>query len=799
MKSSKNDELNLHNYIQIILNNRWILVACLLGVLLPIIYYNSKATPIYQASTLFLFDRQASQFTVNNSFPFQNDKSFIANQIEEIKSKSLADDVARELSKKYTGKFSNTKEMPKNFNRIKYLSSIIHGNISAKPVQNSDIIEIKAKASDPELAMLIANTITYVLEKRSLSVKREETDNAIKMIKGQLERYKSKLDNAEIALKNYKEKNKISISPDQESVQIFQRITNAEVLLNQTKSNRESAESRLKYIKEKIKAQRKDLVPNITGVTSPWVQKLKESLIDLEIQYTTLKVQNYTKNHPKMVQLKNEIDQTKENLKKETMKLAQGKNIIDPISQIEKFLEETISLDVEIQTYKAQEAALNKIIDNYNFNLKSVPEKELELSRLIRNKNVNEQLYTMLLQKYEEMRIAQAQKIGNIRVIDPARKPGSPIEPRKALNIILGLFVGILLGGTWIFVAEFMDDSVKSAEELESLTNRSVLATIPFIRNKDIQKNNGEKKKINFDKTLITFINPKSPISESFHTLKTNIQFSSLDNAIKRILVTSSNPSEGKSTIAVNLSIAMAQTGLKTLIIDADFRKPTLHLLFNQKREPGLVNNIISLNEVMKDTDIDNFDYDDMNIIINKKIIKNDTSATSKKIDEKNTSKSELINYIDQYIHESTKNIIRKTVIPNLHLLTSGKIPPNPSYVLSSKIFKKIIKIMTQNYDVLIFDSPPVLAVSDATLLASICDATVLVTKAEQTKIDDVQKTIQNLERTGSKLLGFIYNQSEKPKSYGHGYKYYYYYDNDDHHSSKKKKAELLLSWFNRK
>jgi len=797
MKNKNNDEMNLNNYIQIILNNRWILIACLLGVLLPIIYYNSKATPIYQSSTLILFDRQASQFSINNSFPFRNDKSFIANQIEEIKSKSLADDVANELSKQYIDKFSYPKETPKYFNKIKYISSKIHGNISAKPIQNSDIIEIKVKAPDPELAMLIGNTITNVLEKRSLLIKREETSNAIKMIRGQLERYKSKLDGAEIALKNYKEKNKISISPDQESIQIFQRITNAEVLLNETKSNRESTESRLKYIKEKIKKQRKDLVPNITQVTSPWVQKLKESLVDLEIQYTTLKVKNYAKNHPKMIQLRNKIEQTKENLKRETMKLAQGENIIDPISQMEKFLEETISLDIEIQTYKAQEAALHKIIDNYNFSLKSVPEKELELSRLIRNKNVNEQLYTMLLQKYEEMKIAQAQKIGNIRVIDPARKPGSPIEPRKALNIILGLFVGMLLGGAWIFVTEFMNDSVKSSEELESLTNRSVLATIPFIRNKDIQKNNGEKRKIKFDKTLISILNPKSPISESFHTLKTNIQFSSLDKPLKKILITSSNPSEGKSTIAANLSIAAAQSGIKTLIIDADFRKPMLHLLFDQKREPGLVNSIISLNEVMKDTEIDSFENNkELNNIINKKIVKNGMPLISKKIDKENSSKSELLNFINQYIFESAENIIRKTGIPNLHLFTSGKIPPNPSYILSSQIFKKIISSLTQNYDLLIFDSPPVLAVSDAILLASICDAVVLTTKADQTKIDDIQKTIQYFERTGSKLLGFAYNQAEKPKAYGYNYKYYYY---DDDHNRKKKKSKLLLPWLSGK
>lgn len=786
MFNKKQNEIDILRLLQIIFRKKWIVIGCMILVLLPIIYSNQKAIPIYESSTLIVFDRQANQFSMNNSFPFRYDRSFIANQIEEIRSFSLAEDVTKALPKKLIEAYPISTKKTKIFNKINYIAYRIHKDISASAIPNTDVIKIKVRAPSPDLSKDIANTVTNVLEKRNLTVKREETNNAIQMIKGQLEKYKKKLSHAEVALKNYKEINKIAISPDQESIQIFQRITNAEVLLNQTKSNRESTESRLKYIKEKIKEQKKGLVPTITEVTSPWIQKLKENLVDLEVQYTNLRVQNYSSNHPKMTQLKNEIEKTKKNLKKETVKLAQGQNLIDPLSQIQKFLEESISLDVEIETYKAQENALKRIIDNYNFSLKSVPEKELELERLIRGKNINEQIYTMLLQKYEEMKIAEAQKIGNIRVIDPAKLPNSPILPRKMLNLIVGLFLGIMVGITWVIISDYLDVSIKSAEYLEDSAKYSVLATIPYIKNhrKKVKSN----QKIQMNDKLITAYDPRSPISETYRTLRTNIQFSSIDNPLKKILVTSANPSEGKSITAANLATVTAQMGTKTLLIDADFRKPTSHIYFNLKREPGLFDDIISLRTVMKNAQLNHvdeiFQHDNL---FNKRTSKQFQVNIENYADinsDMEDSEKKMAEFLYKYIYEATEDVIQKTKIANLDLLTAGRIPPNPSNILSSKIFKEIINVLISNYDIIIFDSPPVTVVTDATLLSSLCDGVLIVVKAENTSIKDVKDAISNLRRTKTKIVGFAYNQAEKPKSYGQN-KYYYYY-NDNHKNSKK-------------
>ena len=217
-----------------------------------------------------------------------------------------------------------------------------------------------------------------------------------------------------------------------------------------------------------------------------------------------------------------------------------------------------------------------------------MPHKELRLAQLLRDKQVNETIYTMLLQKREEAKIAEAERVGNIRIIDPAKIPDKPVKPRKVLNLILGFILGSIMGVGMVFFLEYLDNSVKTTEEAEKLTELSMLGTIPKIRtslkNETIKelKRKGDKQASEMISRLVTEHNPKSPESEAFRTLRTNLQFTGIDSPVKTVLITSSNPGEGKSLITANLSITTAQMGLKTLLIDADLRKPILHLLFRR-------------------------------------------------------------------------------------------------------------------------------------------------------------------------------------------------------------------------
>lgn len=226
---------------------------------------------------------------------------------------------------------------------------------------------------------------------------------------------------------------------------------------------------------------------------------------------------------------------------------------------------------------------------------------------------------------------------------------------------------------------------------------------------------NKKKNQVSQKRSLITRLNPKSPISEQYRTIRTNIQFSSIDNEIRTILVTSSGPGEGKSTTVANLAVVFAQQGKKVLLIDADMRKPTVHYTFHLQNMHGL------------------------------------TSVLS---------------------HQKTlQEALNKTDVENLSVLTAGPIPPNPAELLGSKAMNEFIKIASEQFDILLFDTPPVLAVTDAQILANKCDGTILVVSSETTESEVAIKAKELLVSANAKILGAVLNNKKQKQN-----EYYYYY-----------------------
>ena len=735
----------IRDSLKTVFKKRWLVTICIIGVLTPIIIYNYMTAPEYEAVTMIIYEDH-NQSPIAPAFQISFGKSIINDQVKEIKSHSLSSDVYRSLPDSIINTFPLPGMQDADFDKDEYIIEKIQKSISTNSTLNSNVIQIKTRAYTEHAAMTIANTIADVLIQRNISVRKEATSSVRQMIEDQLKIFEEQLRESEMILKEFKESGKVTYI-EKESEEIFRRITEAEVIYNRIKSLYDATKQRHAFIQKKLAKERKDLVPTITQTTSPWAQKLKETLIDLEVQITTLKVQNYGDDHPKVKSLQNQIEQTKKSLEEETLKITQGENIIDPLSQIQDYLQELISLDIELETYKAQKNALEKIIANYNRHLVAVPEKEMQLAQLIREREVNNQIYTTLLQKREEARIADAQRIGNIRTIDPATMPRKPVKPRKVLNTVLGLFIGLILGAGIVLLIDRMDDSLKTMEDIEKNIDFPVLGSIPLTKfknnsfdgkhEKGKEKKAGKKGSINAQ--LLTMHGEKSLFSESFRSLRTYIQFLRRDTQFSSILVTSPTPQDGKSVVAANLALAFSQAGLKTILIDTDLRKPIQHTLFNQPRTLGLTDYLLSDNGQFIDTRDQ------------KEISLGSERARIRKTSSIKTSD-------DLAIYNLQNNIIRETSEKKLSLITSGTRPLDPSSILSARRLQEVLIFLKTEYDLLIFDTPPILSVSDAVVLSPIVDCVLMVIKAGKSSKDEITRASKIITNKGE-LIGIVLNQ----------------------------------------
>ena len=708
-------------------------------------------TPIYRASTKIVFEEKESGITEIGIPALNLTATLVQNIIEEIQSWSLVNEVVISLPDSILEAFHIPKNLSSTNNRITDLTRFVQRNLTAIAIPKSDVIKINVLNHDPVISTMIANMTTEVLINRNLDARRSQVGDVKNTVEEQLKYFEQKVMESEEALKNYKETSKV-IYLDRESAEIFERVTASEVEFNRTTTELDASMKRLDFVKTKLAKEREDLVPNITTITSPWAQELKRKLVDLQVQYTTLKVENYAEDHPMLVELKSQIEEAQYNLREETKKIAMGESTIDPLSQIERYLEEIAELEVMIYTSQAQQSALRRILNEYDEVLKSLPEKELELGRLQRDKTVADNIYTMLLRRREEIKIEEAEKISNIRVIDRARIPAYPIRPRKKLYIILGIFFGCIFGITLSLLFEFFDLRIKDSDDIEKNLNWPVLGMIP----KHMNGNTGpfskclhlfkKERHTNILDDLISIYNSPSPVAEAFRMLRTNILSQQQSKShIKTILFTSSYPQEGKSFIAANTAITMAELGQKTLLIDTDLRKSVLHAHFNKNIKPGLSEILGTITEIRNKHNM-KIKYSDNDIA-----------------EEFKDSVSDII------------SMIHLTTIDNLYLITSGSTPQNPSELLASKQMKDLTHLLKNHFDIIIFDLPPVLPVADALILATDMDMILFTIEKSRCRPDEITKAKYLIEMASQdSLIGTILNKVEIREGYYSSYYTHY-------------------------
>ena len=325
-----------------------------------------------------------------------------------------------------------------------------------------------------------------------------------------------------------------------------------------------------------------------------------------------------------------------------------------------------------------------------------------------------QQIYANLLGDYEEIRLARLENTPTVMNVEPAKIPTKPVRPRPATNTALGSIVGLMIAGGVVFLIEYLDDSVRSPEEVAGVFN---LPPIAYVAEMQYAGVDGREE-------IYVGNNPRSPVAEAFRSLRTNIEFASVDSPLKTILVTSPGPMDGKSTIAANLAQVMVQGGKKVAVVDCDLRKPILHRMFDLPNRFGL-------SELLRG--------------------KADFSTIIRKKDEK------------------------------LFVVTSGKLPPNPAELLASELMEGFLDYISNLVDVVIIDSPPAV-VTDPVVISSKVDGVLLIIYPGQTKLNSLKLALDQLENAGARVIGLVFNRISRHNSYYYQYYYpdYYYKEDED-------------------
>ena len=368
-----------------------------------------------------------------------------------------------------------------------------------------------------------------------------------------------------------------------------------------------------------------------------------------------------------------------------------------------------MSLESEIFGLELKMEETRKLRDIYNEKLIELPDKQLKFARLGRDEAVLTQNYTLLRQKLEEAKIKLISQSGKVQLLDSARKPKNPVTPNHRKDILQGFILSIFLSIVLILSLEFFDNSVRTMKDIEDL-GLTVLGIIPAISG-DSNKNQTILQKLfpkirhnsrkNLERRLITREDPRSPVSEAYRSLRTSMLYTDIDKETKSILVSSAGPGEGKTTTVANMAITYANLGKKTLFIDTDLRRPVVHKVFNLDKDPGIT------------------DY--------------------------------LAGSVNDF-----NSLVKSTGINDLYAVTSGIIPPNPSELLGSYKMSELVKSLENDWDILLFDSPPLVAVTDATMISKEIDKIVIVVKVDR-QIKEHLSTQYVLLKMYKHLLGELF------------------------------------------
>ena len=713
-------------YFNLILRNKVpILLSIAVGLIVSYFYAYSQVDIYSSASSLRLSKPKENvlENKIFSDFESELPERYINNEVEILKSYAIRENTAVSLLDSFqilNGKVPFTvltrgpenSLEPKSKNQIANLLSNIT-EISQK--RGLDIVSIKVETPSPMEAALIANCYAEAYADYSLKYNRGHLTLNREFLEKQVQEKYNDLLQTEDKLTNFlRTENVVELNAQANS--IINSLSNIESDYNKALIDYQSTTRAAVDIKTELDKMDPEASKYFESrVTDPYVSELQSQIASLEIQRDLVKTGNeeLLKDSKNLKELNNKISELKKNLDIKLDILKSGASSNTP-EDIRGLSNKFFDMKVQNAQNKIKENLLKSYLNKYQDKFNKLPAQSIEYANLERERMANEKVYLMLLEKYQEALINEESQPNNVKIIDYGKVPRSPSKPNRFLIITIGLLVGLGLGYGFALLRNILDVTVKSPEDLENI-GISLIGWVPtFMREAKAGRH------VHSEQELILAYNSDSAPAEAFRTLRTRLQFSKLDpEPIKTILITSSIPREGKTIISSNLAASFALSA-RVLLLDCDFRKPRLHNIFNMKRYPGLCDYLFG-------------------------------TVT---IDE----------------------AIRETAFPNLHIMTCGTIPTNPAELIASKHMQTFLNQMKPKYDYILIDSPPLATVTDAELLSSYVDGTVVVSLASKTRLDLLVNTIDTLNKINDTFIGVVLNNFDYQATYGSYYKYYYYY-----------------------
>ncbi|MCC6395845.1 MAG: polysaccharide biosynthesis tyrosine autokinase [Bacteroidetes bacterium] len=726
-------ERGIQEYFAMMIRGKWIIGVTFLAVLIATILFTKLTPPTYHATAKVLLSAGEGRGALFlDAVRTDGVKNVIQNELEILNSRALMDSAGAALLRMKYLDDAKGELMPlvlpspddptkPEFAPLPLVSGRIAGSVEFDPVRDSDIITITAKSQNPREAALLANTFAEAYRDRNIYMSRAKSRSFREFLEAQAREKRKALEETENSLQNYME-NQGVVSLDDESKRMIDQLAELEAARDATDINLKEMQNTLASYHAQLPQQETNVARVVGEANDTYIRQMQEQLSRLEVQRDMAVVQNPSSAGREILNEKvKEIDQqiasvrlklqtrTDDYLRTLTPSQGAGADAAEYLKSVKQKILET---EISVSALAAKKKALSEAISDYERKFDRIPSKSVALARLQRARLSNEKLYLMVEEKYNEANITEQSNIGYIEIIERAAVPLSPSSPKTFVNLALGIVLGLGLGVAIAFAKEFLDVRVQSPEDLKRYGFPS-LTPIGNIDN-EIERLGGPKiaaRDKAVDAHLVTLSFPFSSIAESYRQMRTNLQFAKIGRPIRSVLVTSPSPGEGKSTTASNLGIAFAQTGKRVLLVDADLRRPTLGTMFRITGGAGL---------------------------------------------------SELLSG-----KERVRNVIRETKVENLHFVSSGEIPPNPAEVLGSDAMRDFIDSMTKEYDLVLFDSSPVLAVTDPAVISTMVDGTILVAAAGKVRLQDLQQASEVLEGVGGKVAGVVLNGFDAQKAYG--------------------------------